>query len=375
MAGGITTGVLALWTLISTLMLVTQMPVTSARSSTVFQTSVNELRHAQREHRGFHAHARTHSRKLSSLVVESNSLLLSYHNGPILAGTPAINVYIVWYGRFSASQKATIVDFFGSLGEGVAAVEDEPSVRSWWKLTESYTDSRGSPVASQVILKGQTSYDSYSMGKTLSNEDIQRIVLESFSDSTDSSGIYFVLTSEDVQVGSFCMNSCGSHHFSLPSRGTNYRQLLFAWVGNSASLCAGRCAWPFAKPQYGPPMTPLAAPNGDVGVDGMIINIAALLAGTATNPYSNGYFQGDASAPLESASSCSGVYGEGAFPGYPGALIVDEATGGSYNAMGVNGRRFLLPALWDPATRSCRVSSPAAVDVALVDRESGSYSQ
>ncbi|MQI72108.1 hypothetical protein EI017_25470, partial [Escherichia coli] len=101
---------------------------------------------------------------------------------------------------------------------------------------------------------------------------------------------------------------------------------------------------------YGPPNQDLVAPNQDVGLDGMVINVATLLAGTVTNPFGNGYFQGPKEAPLEAASACTGVYGKGAYPGNAGNLLVDPTTGASYNANGVNGKKYLLPALVDPKT-------------------------
>ncbi|KAM1896099.1 hypothetical protein ACFX13_044775 [Malus domestica] len=85
----------------------------------------------------------------------------------------------------------------------------------------------------------------------------------------------------------------------------------------------------------------------------MVINLASLMAGTATNPFGNGYFQGLAEAPLEASSACPGIYGKGAYPGYAGDLLQDPTTGASYNANGANGRKYLLPALYNPATSSC----------------------
>ncbi|KAG6544483.1 hypothetical protein Mapa_014121 [Marchantia paleacea] len=348
----------------------TQVVSVKARSTSVFSASVNQLRHGQ-HHEGVHPHLRTHSRKLSSLV-QTPPLLVPYHSGPILASDSGIRIFIIWYGQFSESQQATIVDFFGSFSQEVE--EGEPSVRKWWKMTESYRDVSGAAVSSEVLLKGEA-FDDYSKGKTLSKEDIQDLVeqaLASGSFPADSRSVYFVLTADDVNVGTFCMNTCGSHHFTSPTGVTEHQQLPYAWVGNAGKKCAGRCAWPFAKPQYGPQTEPLVAPNGDVGVDGMIINIAAVLAGTATNPFSNAFFQGDASAPLEAATACAGAYGEGAFPGYPGALLADQASGASYNAVGLNGRQYLLPALYDPATLSCRVAYSPAIDVVVMNEGSSS---
>jgi hypothetical protein len=161
--------------------------------------------------------------------------------------------------------------------------------------------------------------------------------------------INVVLTAKDVFVDGFCMSRCGTHG---STRGKT--RVAYAWVGNPETQCPGQCAWPFHQPMYGPQTPPLVAPNGDVGIDGMIINLATVIAGTVTNPYNNGYFQGPATAPLEAVSACTGIFGSGAYPGYPGKVLADKNTGASYNANGVNGRKFLLPAMWDPATSTCK---------------------
>jgi hypothetical protein len=82
--------------------------------------------------------------------------------------------------------------------------------------------------------------------------------------------------------------------------------------------CPGQCSWPFHQPIYGPQTPPLVAPNGDVGVDGMIINLATVLAGTVTNPLNNGYFQGPTTTPLKAVLTCTGTFGSGACPRDPG---------------------------------------------------------
>ncbi|KAK8971513.1 hypothetical protein KSP40_PGU005339 [Platanthera guangdongensis] len=155
-----------------------------------------------------------------------------------------------------------------------------------------------------------------------------------------------VLTSADVAVYGFCSGRCGTHA-NLPGGSS------FIWVGDSSVQCPGQCAWPFHQPMYGPQTPPLVPPSGDVGADGIIINIATLLAGTVTNPDGKGYFQGPVTAPLEAVSACTGIFGSGAYPGFPGNVLVDPTTGASYNARGVNGRKFLLPAMWDPKTSQC----------------------
>jgi hypothetical protein len=156
-----------------------------------------------------------------------------------------------------------------------------------------------------------------------------------------------VLTASDVAVEGFCTSACRSHGAAKPGGAA------YASVGDSEEQCPGRCAWPFHSANGHRRGETLRAPNGDVGVDGMVINLAAMLAGAVTNPYGNGYFQGDARAPVEVAAACPGAYGHGAYPGYPGAVRKDAANGGGYNIVGRNGRKYLVPALIDPDNYSC----------------------
>ncbi|KAG0579953.1 hypothetical protein KC19_4G137500 [Ceratodon purpureus] len=291
-------------------------------------------------------------RKLFKLV--SNTLVLPYHSGPLLVGTGApLNVYILWYGTFSPTQKAILTDFFASFQQPGAQVH--PSVASWWKQTSAYKDSKNNIPPGLVTLAGQAE-DNYSMGKSLKQADFEPLVVNSLSSfPSDPASIYFLLTAADVKVEGFCMNTCASHSFTSPSPASKNHILPYSWVGNSATQCPGQCAWPYALPQFGPNgAKALVAPNADAGMDGMVINMASMLAGMVTNPFNNGYYQGDAAAPLEAATACSGIYGDGAYAGNPGQLIQDPISQASYNAQGVGSRKYLLPALWDPATLTCK---------------------
>jgi len=295
------------------------------------------------------------TRRLNELV-QNPSQLLHYHNGPLLSGKISIN--LIWYGHFKPSQKAIVSDFITSLSLSPSPSPPQttqPSVASWWKTTEKYYHLSSNKKATRKLsfsLNKQILDESYSLGKSLTNKHL----IELASKGEHRNAVNVVLTSADVAVEGFCMSRCGTHGSSSAGRTKgNDKSYKFAyvWVGNSETQCPGQCAWPFHQPIYGPQSPPLVAPNNDVGVDGMVINLASLLAGTATNPFGNGFFQGPPEAPLEAASACPGVYGKGAYPGYAGNLLVDSSTGASYNAHGANGRKFLLPALYDPSTSSC----------------------
>lgn len=280
---------------------------------------------------------------------------LAYHGGALLSESSSMNVYIVWYGRFSSVARSAIVDFFASFGE---SAEGDASVSRWWKTTAAYKDNARRGVAGSVELRGEVDFGECRLGRRLSRWDLELLVVESLGwFPADPRGVVVVLTAEDVMVEGMCMNSCGSHSFLAPSAATGGQQVAYAWVGDAGKQCPGMCAWPLAGAEYGPAeFVPVVAPNGDVGADGMIMNIGSVLAGAATDPYMNGWYQGDVGAALEAGTACAGIYGEGAYPGYPGKLQEDAVSGASYNVRGVGERKYLLPALWDPVTRTDRKS-------------------
>ncbi|XP_010273025.1 PREDICTED: protein EXORDIUM-like 2 [Nelumbo nucifera] len=273
-------------------------------------------------------------------LVQQQPLVLKYHNGVLLKGNFTVN--IIWYGKFSPVQRSILVDFFQSLN--APRLRAAPSVSSWWGITDKYKVG-----SSKLILGRQILDEECSLGKSLKTSHI--VALAAKGDHKNAINVVF--TAKDIVVDGFCMSRCGTHGSALGTAGTKKSKFAYVWVGNSETQCPGQCSWPFHQPIYGPQTPPLVPPNGDVGVDGMIINLATVLAGTVTNPFNSGFFQGPPSAPLEAVSACTGIFGKGAYPGYPGEVLVDKTTGASYNAHGVNGRKYLLPAMWDPKTSAC----------------------
>ncbi|XP_057973027.1 protein PHOSPHATE-INDUCED 1-like [Malania oleifera] len=297
-------------------------------------------------------HVSLAARRLHELV-QDQPLLLRYHDGPLLYGNISVN--LIWYGNFKPSQLAIVSDFISSLSSSRKHHQPEPSVTTWWNITKKYyhfSSKRGQPLS--LRLKNRITDNTYSLGKLLTSKQIVQLA----SRGEHKNAINVVLTSPDVAVEGFCSGRCGTHGWSSSPAGSNKvkgknNKFAYIWVGNSETQCPGQCAWPFHQPIYGPQSPPLLAPNNDVGLDGIVINLASLLAGTATNPFGNGYYQGESGAQLEAASACTGIYGNGAYPGYAGNLLTDETTGASYNANGANGRKYLLPAVYDPSTSSC----------------------
>eukprot|EP00250_Pteridium_aquilinum_P003820 c14099_g1_i1 orf=73-1128(+) len=322
-----------------------------------------------------------------SLLVPASPLNLAYHHGPLLAAPHPIKLSLTFYGDFEPSERSTLKAFLSSLNpsslpthhrslrSSLFPLMEAPSVASWWSLTQHYTDLQSRHVSQRFELVEEVD-DDYSLGKNLKASDIATLARNSvkFLSADRVNSLNLIFTSADVYVEGFCMHSCGGHSFtaSAPEDGNpasgheaelnpgyggdanlGSSMVPYLWVGNPKLQCAGFCAWPFAKPQYGPPMEPMKAPNG-IGVDGMIISLAKLLVGAATNPAGNAFYQGDdASFGLEAGGVCAGKFGAGSYPGSPGEVLRNPRTGASYNMEGREGVQFMVPWIWNPATRTC----------------------
>lgn len=282
-----------------------------------------------------------------TLAAKLDKSVFPYHAGPLLSGNIPVN--LVWYGKFTPEQRRIISDFIASLSN---PTPEQPSVASWLRLTDKFYHAATFPVSLNLSLGAEVLDENYSLGKSLTSAQLYELAKKGGEDLV----LNVLLTAADVTVEEFCRGRCGTHALGtgpVSGKKNSNSKFNYIWVGNSETQCPGLCAWPFHEAANGPKTPPLKAPNGDIGLDGMVINVASLMAGTVTNPFGNGFYQGPKDAPLEAATACPGVFGKGASPGFAGTLLTDSNTGASYNANGINGRKFLLPALMDPETANC----------------------
>ncbi|KAM0888864.1 hypothetical protein ACQ4PT_028079 [Festuca glaucescens] len=295
----------------------------------------------------------------ANYLVDGNQLVdMQYHMGPVVSGSPT-NLFLIWYGRWEPPAQAVLRDFLASL----SAPAPFPAVSDWWSRTPRlYTDQTGANVTATFAVAGEHSDAGYSHGASLRRIDMQSIIRTAVVAYPDPlqldpyNGVYLLLSSPDVQVEEFCRAMCGFHYFTFAS--VVGVTVPYAWIGNSGSQCPGRCAYPFAAPApgyggggQGPVLRP---PNGDAGVDGMVIVLGHELAELATNPLVNAWYAGDTpTAPTEVADLCVGVYGDGGGAGGFVGNVSRAADGSSYNVNGVNGRRFLVQWLWNPVLGAC----------------------
>ncbi|KAF5749248.1 phosphate-responsive 1 family protein [Tripterygium wilfordii] len=267
---------------------------------------------------------------------------LTYHGGPLLTGN--VNLLVIWYGQFGKVQKNAIRAFIKSLNYD-GGLNLQPQVSFWWDMVESYQLAAGKKGGSIAVKVVKTVVDANcSASKNLTADNVSSIFKKAVGKDIDVVPVLF--SARDVAVQGLCMEKCSEHGLYGGKQPTIV-------VGNPESECPGECAWPFHKTNHGPQGMTLQPPSGNVGADAMVVAFASSLVDLVTNPFSTGFYQGQQANPIEASSACKRIFGSGAFEGYTGKLRVDPSNGGAFNTHGVEGRKFLLPAIWNPKTSSC----------------------
>jgi len=162
----------------------------------------------------------------------------------------------------------------------------------------------------------------YQRKTRLADNDIQGIVQKEMDVKTlptDANGIYFVLTSSEVQESSgFCQSYCGWHsYFSYKSKNIKY-----SFVGNAATQCPNGCT------AFGD-----TSPNSNPGADGMASTILHELEEAHTDPLLNAWY--DDSSGYENADMCAWTFG----------TTSTSSNGAPYN-MVIGGLQYLIQQNW-----------------------------
>jgi hypothetical protein len=214
--------------------------------------------------------------------VDAPDATILFHGGPVMTAAKGVNVYLIWYGNWSGNTGLTIVPKF----------INDLSGSAYFKINTAYSNNAGAFIRNKVNLMGQVN-DNYSQGTNLSDTSIRTIVNNQMASGAlpkDPKGVYFVLTSQDVnETSGFCTQYCGWHtHTTLFSKDIKY-----SFVGNAAR-CITSCA------------AQSTSPNNNPGVDGMISVIAHELEEAATDPDLNGWYF---STGAENADQCAWTFG------------------------------------------------------------------
>ncbi|KAK8321547.1 hypothetical protein V6Z11_A12G107400 [Gossypium hirsutum] len=236
-----------------------------------------------------------------------------------------VNLHLIWYGKPEEIQREVIMDFLKTLStEGNQKVQ--PHVSRWWNVVESYQLAiKGKPTIGvdspkiEVKVAKEDTID-YAYGKVLTTQyDIPRLIKD--VNRGDPNLLPLIITAKDVSMHGLCAGKCADHGIFENNKG-------FIVIGDPEIEC------------------PRAS-------DAMVVALASALVNTITNPQNTGFYGGIEFDPIESTTACKGIFGPGAAPRNPGKVFTDRKTVENFSAHGNNGRRFLLPAIWNPTTSTC----------------------
>ncbi len=206
---------------------------------------------------------------------------LTYHGGPIMTG--GVTLYYIWYGSWSGNSANTILqDFAANIGGS-----------PYWAINTNYYNSSNAKVTSVVTYGGSTT-DNYSQGTNLSDTGVFNVVNSAITSGRlpkNTSGIYFVLTSQDVnETSGFCTSYCGWHTYGTVSGST----IKYSFVGDAAR-CLSACAFQST-----------VSPNANPGADAMVSIIAHEAEEAATDPQLNAWYD---RLGQENADKCAWTFG------------------------------------------------------------------
>jgi hypothetical protein len=239
------------------------------------------------------------------------------HGGPVMLG--GVNVYVIWYGNWNQSNGSDT-----SKGQYLVRTFLQNVGKSeYFKINTTY----GGVTQDVTLVKEITDPDS--QGNKLSDSKVRTIVSTAISSGqlpSDTTGVYFVLTSSEVSENSgFCVRYCGWHTYGT----INGSNIKYSFVGN-ANRCLSGCA------------AQTISPNNNAGVDGMISVIAHELEEAATDPNLNAWYD---SKGAENADKCAWTFGSGLM-----------RIGSAYYNMTIGELPYLIQRNLDAQDNKCYVS-------------------
>jgi hypothetical protein len=231
-----------------------------------------------------------------------------YHGGPLLNTPAGANVYWIWYGNWSGNSAMTILpDMLGHIGGS-----------PYFNINTTYYDGSGRHVVNAVTPISSTT-DAYSQGSALSDSGVEAVVSRAISSGAlprDTNGVYFVLTSADVnETSGFCTQYCGWH----TSGSIAGADIKFAFIGNP-DRCPNACE------------AQTTSPNGNSGADGMANVMAHELEEAVTDPDLNAWYD---NRGFENADKCAWTFG-----------TTSTAPNGSQYNMTLGSREYLIQRNW-----------------------------
>jgi hypothetical protein len=238
------------------------------------------------------------------------------HSGPVMSAPKA---YLIWYGNWNQNNGSDTPAGQQIVRDYLSYTGNSP----YFLINTTYPGVSGS-----VTLGAETTVAATGNG-SLSDNGIATIVSNAINSGAlgpkDANGVYFVLTSSNINKSGFCSSYCGWHtHGTLG--GTDIK---YSFVGN-ANRCLNSCA------------AQTISPNGNAGVDGMVSVVAHELEETTTDPDLNAWYD---KSGAENADKCAWTFGQNQ------TLM---ASGAYYN-MTIGPRHFLIQRNLNAVDNKCYV--------------------
>ncbi len=244
-------------------------------------------------------------------VTNFNLSSMQFHGGEVMGTTNATvpNIYYIWYGNWAGNSATSLLANL-ALGLGTSLL---------YNINSTYADKNGNAVLPELKFPKPGVFDSYSSGTTIQKSDVLSIVTRAITNQQlplDSSGLYFVLTSSDIQeVSGFCTAYCGWHNSAMIQNTT----IKYAFVGNP-ERCPNACA------------AQSVSLNNNPGADAMANIVVHEIDKMVTNPNGDGWFDSNGQ---ENSDLCAWQFSN----------ISKASNGASYNIV-IAGIKYLIQMNW-----------------------------
>ncbi|KAJ0083796.1 hypothetical protein Patl1_29440 [Pistacia atlantica] len=311
------------------------------------------------------------------LSPDESSYGLSYNGGKIM--TEPVTVSLLWFGtRWEESGRETIRNAIASLvpSRYNAGDSEVPTLGDWWDIVRQYRDDSNAQVTDRVSVGAECFYSGSELNMTL--DRVVEIGKSVFNKTAvegsagrlnctrvfdvNENRIYHILFSYSVmffegQQQREFTDWC-SGKFQLPGM-----MVSMTWA-REPQIAADQCSISFRRSSY------LGPPNGDEKIDSLVGHMVAKIAEEVTNQDGRGWISNDGTE-LTISSSCISPFREAKTP--PPPLYVDEKRRLSFNAVGLNGYRYIVPYIWDQNIRNCALkpSETCSRNAVVLEQASG----
>ncbi|KAA8549852.1 hypothetical protein F0562_001536 [Nyssa sinensis] len=293
------------------------------------------------------------------LYADEGSFSLVYNGGKIM--TQPVTVSLLWLGtEWQESGQQAIRNAIFSLTPSRYHVKDSevPTLGNWWETIRQYRDGSNVSVTDRVDVGAECFYKGPQLNMTL---DLVTGIGRSVFSKTSIDGFGGNLTCTQL----FEVNDSTIYHVVFSPMvtflsGKEQMELMFLCSGNfPVEVSAGKnvkMAW--ARPQQTPGDQCLTffqgdyyrgPPNDDEKIDSLVGFMLAKIAEEVTNPDGRGWISNDGSDRTVSSSCVSIFMGDEAGP----PLFNDMERNVSFNAVGLNGYRYMVQYIWDQKIRNC----------------------